>query len=458
VSEGKSVLVVSHAFWPTNVIGAMRPLHLVANLLDKGYEPIVLMFDHWDRTLDDREYGKETAQRVRTVRVHLFGIVNWLRRANAALLPSARQDVGKKRAGPTAGGAVRAMLRKGIVVLDGACDVPLSVAGILMQGMWLGFRNRLDGVFCTAPLFRTLAASALVAKWLHIPLVADFRDLWTLNEYYNTRGRFFRTRIEGWVERFVVNSAAYLIYNTDTAKDLMDAKYPASSDRSFAITNGIVLGEERTGIGVDYDRPFTITHVGSLYLERNPNDFFEGLKQWIERRGDDVRGRVAVRLVGRGTEHAAARARSMGLDAVIETVPQKTKPELAEVFAQSHLLLVCLGYRETSRYVVPAKMYDYIAANRPVIAYAPRDGEVVRLMNELGLEDNVVTGPDERRTQDILDREFDRYLARNSEFFVPPDLKARYNYTAIADRIEQVIARALEEHRKGEKKWTGMPQ
>jgi len=435
----KRVLVVSHAFWPVNVIGAMRPLHVVAEWLREGYEPTVLTLGHWDKKVEDHEYGVHTANRVRIVRVYLFRIVLWLRKLCDWLKP-VHDVAARSRFGP-----VRTFLRRVLDVLVRAVDAPLCKLGVVTQGLWLSVGHRPDCIYCSAPPFQTLLGSALLARCLRVPFVADFRDLWTLNEYFEWRHLSkLRARFENWSERFVLKSASYVIYNTGMAKTMMDVKYPEYADKSSVVTNGILVAGDRVVSNPDADGPFTIVHVGTVYLDRDPSDFLEGLREWMERRGSEVDGRIVVKLVGRGSDRIVERMRADGHKARIEPICQKPKADLGEIFAGAHLLLLCLGYRDGSKYVVPAKMYDYLAMNKPIIAYAPRDGEVARLMKEIGLEGNVVTEPDNSRTMEILDREYDRFVRRDHPFSVAPEVKHRYDYGEIAGKIERVIAQAVD--------------
>jgi len=416
----------------------MRPLHVVGELLRKGYDPTVLTLGHWDKTLEDRQYGAETGTQVRISEVHLYRIVLLLRKLSSCMRQSA---AGRKR-GPCK--LMLSLLLRGIEMLLRVLDAPLCELGILFQGIYLAVRSRPDSIFCSSPPFHTLVGSALLARTVRVPLVADLRDLWTLNEYFELRSAAKMYRwFENCAERFVLKSAKRVIYNTDAAKTMMDAKYPALSARSTAITNGILVDTGNASARTDSDGPFTIVHTGTIYLDRDPGDFIDGLGEWMERR-EDVRGRVEVKLVGRGSQKIADRAAAQGHPARIEAFGQMNKSELAQIISASDLLLLCLGYREKSAYVVPAKMYDYIAARKPIIAYAPRNGEVHRLMNEIGLGDNVVVEPDSGRTAEILDREYHRFIGGEESFSAPTEVIERYKYAAIAGRIEQVIAETVE--------------
>jgi glycosyltransferase involved in cell wall biosynthesis len=231
----------------------------------------------------------------------------------------------------------------------------------------------------------------------------------------------------------------------------MDEKHPSCAEKAFAITNGISpegghYPKDRKANGC-----FTICHLGTLYNDRNPSDFLKGLRQWLDSKGVEFENKVSVTFVGRGSDEVERAAHKYGLENVVRAYGHKTREELPEILGNADVFLLCLGYREASRYVIPAKMYDYIGAEKPVIAFAPTDGEVFNLMRRLGLAANVVTSPDSARVTAILEQEYQRCTSNGNQYSVPHVLRQEYDYSTVSQRIERVISLAIEGHasRKG---------
>ena len=250
-------------------------------------------------------------------------------------------------------------------------------------------------------------------------------------------------RLDNYMERHALARCAYIIYNTPTAKTLMDAKYPAYAGKTFVITNGIIAQDIKDAKGRETNGRFFISHIGALYGDRNPSDFFIGLKRWIDEKGSDFRDKVVVNFVGRGTDRIIRVAEKYGVAEVVKTHEQKSKEALLKILAETDMFLLCLGYRSASKYVIPAKMYDYIGAERPVMAFGPADGEVFNLMKKLGLEENVVFNPDPDKVRRILDREHGRCVLEREHFSVSSEFKEQYDYSLISERIKKVIELAM---------------
>lgn len=448
----KRILIISYAFWPMNIVGATRPIHVVSGLLKKGYRPVVLTTIPWDESLNDKEFGKDIIEQIEVKRVRFFAPVCYLRQKSKAVQSFFRPPIERH--------SNRSLIRRfcerlyGIVntvyqSVSDSLDVIIWNAGIVYYGRQAVRREQVDCVFCTVPPSFSLVSASLVARWAHAPLVADFRDLWTMHEYHDSfagkRRSTLRKKYDNIMERYVLQRCSRIIYNTSTALRLMDAKYPAYTERSTAVTNGIIAESTPDPSARRRNGKFRISHTGGFYGDRNPTDFLKGLKRWLDDKGKGFHNRVIVNFVGRGANLVGKRAGIMGLADVVRTEEQKSKKELGKILTETDLFLLCLGYRQESRYVTPAKMYDYIGAERPVIAFAPAEGEISKLMEELGLKENLITSPNPERVCETLEREYKRFLSESEDYSVPTALKKRYDYSSIAEQVEEVIRQSITE-------------
>jgi glycosyltransferase involved in cell wall biosynthesis len=446
--SNRRILIIAYAFWPMNIIGAIRPLHLVEKLVEKGYQPLVLTTTPWDQSITDMHSTGDFLEKVTINRTIFFLPAYYLRRGRRAILPWMDKLI-QRYASFSIFPRLLRLIKKAFdsltLAADRLFDEPFWNIGILISGFRLVVKEKVDCIFCTVPPGSSLAFAAFLARISKTPLVTDFRDLWTLNENQDALSNNFGSRVRKAAENYALASSAYVIYNTGIAKELMDSRYPHVASRTVAIPNGIQLqknGEyEKPGL----DEKFTICHIGSLYGDRDPADFLDGLKQWLST-NTELAEKVVVRFIGRGSDRVLEQAGRLGLHRLVEVHGHKTKKELLKMLSNTHLFLLFLGYRAASAYVVPAKFYDYLALDKPILACAPKNGEVYNLMREMNLVENVVTKPDSQKIIEILTREYERSLGKGTEFVVPPQLKARYAYSSIAERIAHVIHMAVEKN------------
>ncbi len=89
---------------------------------------------------------------------------------------------------------------------------------------------------------------------------------------------------------------------------------------------------------------------------------------------------VAFVIVGEGLKKAElqAKAAAMGVDNV-RFLPFQPYADLPELLASSDVLLVPLD-KEKSQMSVPSKLYNFLAAGRPILGLAPENSEVAALI------------------------------------------------------------------------------
>jgi glycosyltransferase involved in cell wall biosynthesis len=138
-----------------------------------------------------------------------------------------------------------------------------------------------------------------------------------------------------------------------------------------------------------------ITHAGDFQGKRDPKPFLRAL---AESGLDDVVARFA------GGFRAADRefAESLGLGDRIELLGEVSRRRSLELQRDSEALLLLIpesGGR--GRGVLTGKIYEYLAAERPILAAVPPDGAAAKLVRDTGAG-VVVASDDEAAIREAL--------------------------------------------------------
>ena len=142
---------------------------------------------------------------------------------------------------------------------------------------------------------------------------------------------------------------------------------------------------------------FRITHAGSFFGKRDPRPFLTALSR--------VDGVVARFL---GDFRAADREWSANILDRMELIPYAPHRRSLELQRDSEALLLLIpeaGGR--GRGVLSGKVFEYLAAERPILALVPPDGTAADLLRETGV--GVIVAPDDidgiaRELQAMRDR------------------------------------------------------
>ncbi|HZO92961.1 MAG TPA: hypothetical protein VFB22_04275, partial [Candidatus Baltobacteraceae bacterium] len=130
-----------------------------------------------------------------------------------------------------------------------------------------------------------------------------------------------------------------------------------------------------------------ITHAGSFFGKRDPRPFLTAVKQ----SGLDD---IVVRFLGdfRSTDREWAEAQDFGDR--LELIPYAPRRRSLELQRDSEALLLLIpdaGGR--GRGVLSGKVFEYLAAERPILAVVPPDGAAADLIRAAGA--GVVVAPDD---------------------------------------------------------------
>jgi glycosyltransferase involved in cell wall biosynthesis len=260
--------------------------------------------------------------------------------------------------------------------------------GAVPAGMAMLRRLRPDVLWSTYPI----ATAHLIGLTLHrlsgIAWVADMRDPMVDDEY--PRGRMPR-KVAAWIEARTVASCTRLVCTTPGAIRNYRARYPAiPAERFVLIENG--YDEEDFSAAELVPAParepgaaLVLLHSGIIYpSERDPRPLFAALAALLQD------GRIAgrrLRVVLRAAVHEdllrALRAEH-GLEEVVDIAPPLPYREaLAEMLAADGLLLLQAANCNAQ---IPAKLYEYLRARRPILALTDTAGDTAQAMRDAGID------------------------------------------------------------------------
>jgi glycosyltransferase involved in cell wall biosynthesis len=347
---------------------------------DFGWDPIIVTTSDWYSSVPmDSTFNDEVAHAI-TIRTRAFTRNDWLRMGHLlwrGLMPILAR-LGKDEAWLVEG--LRWRLEKTLFFPDdGVTWLPYAV----YQGLRAVRKYKPELIYATAPPFSTLITGWLVSKISGLPLVVDLRDLWVDNPGRLINGRIKR-KMDAWLEELCLASAAAIITTTRTGADLLRRKYRKKIDLIYTIYNGYdekdFANYPRSVQVKESSETLTISHVGSLYGDRNPVPFLLGLSTFLKRKSDE-RINLKVRFVGKVSSFSDS-FKEYERQGVLEVDEPVEHPEAIEIMARSTVLLLIMPYG--SQKVVYAKLFEYLASGRPILGILPLDGEVAELLRRTG--------------------------------------------------------------------------
>jgi glycosyltransferase involved in cell wall biosynthesis len=409
----KCVLMVTYLFPPVGglgVAGSQRLLKFAKYLPSHGWRPIVLTVKEQsyesyfsvDPSLVTKIPSDSVIVRTRVLRwlTRLLEFKGRLQGRGSTVAQEAQASIEASLAG-TVAPAVPLRASKSLYqsLKDGITDlfeIPDEEMGWIVPGILAGLsafrRHGYEVIFATGRPWTALVIGLLLRRLTGKPLIVDFRDPWMTNPF-RLRYSPMRNRIEGWLERQVIEQAATVIANTHELRAEFIERFPNEPAEKFVtMLNGFdpddfILTLTETPCET---RAFTLTHTGFLYGKRDPKNFLEAVRLCLSR-GLMERKKLRILLVGAAElpYNLADYLKGAGLSDVVQLQGHLPYRESLHYLYRSDALLLLQPGTKTQ---VPSKLFDYIGVGKPILGVSPLDGATSRLLMQHRL--GAVADPD----------------------------------------------------------------
>ena len=363
-------LIVSLYFPPAGGGGVQRPLKFATHLPELGVETHVLAPDDPKWVHRDDELQPPT--------------LAWVHRARY-LGPKGRKPAeelhgtqGLVRLGKQAQLFGRRFLVPDENVSWNLTAIPAAIRIVRSEGI--------DVVLTTSPpssvhLIGAAVKRATSAKW-----VADLRDSVVAHPHRHAERLVVRAKEQGEhaVAKLIASQADAITCVSDAIADEIRERSPRGPVTTIA--NGSDF-DDFAGLERQPSDRFRLTHTGSFFGKRDPRPFLTALKQ----SGLDD---VVVRFLGdfRSADREWAESLELGDSLeLIDYAPRRASLELQRDSEALLLLIPEAGGR--GKGVLSGKVFEYLAAERPILAVVPPDGAAAELIRDAGA--GVVVAPDD---------------------------------------------------------------
>jgi glycosyltransferase involved in cell wall biosynthesis len=388
------VLVITYFFPPVGGVGVQRTLKHVTYLPRWGWQPIVIAPRDPAYPVRDPSLLASVADDVevhRTLSLEPTRLTQAVRRRLGRSTigdGSETRDLGSGAPVREDRGVRQRVLRAIASIWSRAWAAllfPEEAVAWFPSGFLSAFRaarhRGVDVLYSSSPPV-TAHLIAGVTKWATgRPWVADFRDPWVGNAFA-PHASWFRLGWQVRTERWIVAHADAVVVAVESMRDDFRVRYPDRAERVVHIPNG----HDRTELA---DLPvippaapeqFRIVFAGSLYRDHELDAFLSGLEVLLARR-PDLRARLAVEFVGRINEAnvAVARRHAGRLRDLVTFRGFVPRRQALAWLASADALLHLMPPDPGASGIIGAKVLEYLAFDRPILAVVP-NGDGRRLV------------------------------------------------------------------------------
>ncbi len=237
-------------------------------------------------------------------------------------------------------------------------------------------KKRHDAILSSMPFATSHVIACKLKEEFGIPWLADFRDPWTQNQNYNFGA--VRKYFEEKLERRIVGQVDAM---TAAAPAYADAQLQFHQKPVTVITNGFDP-DKLNDPPAPLTEKMTITYTGPIYTGKHrPEILLEALSNLIKRGQIDPKI-VEVRFYGPKRTWLDSKIDEYSLSHVVNQCGAVPRDESIRKQRESQILLL-LNWEDTKgKGWYPLKLFEYMAARRPVLAIGGVPGaDVQRLID-----------------------------------------------------------------------------
>ncbi len=395
----KRVLIITYYWPPSGGSGVQRWVKFAKYLPSEGWQPVIYTPENPELTAVDKTLSAEIPPEAEIIRRPIFepyGIYRKLMGKGAStdiktmIERSSSGDPASVTAA-AAGGDVTP-IRSGSKTwkqrlslwIRGNVFVPDPRVGWVRPSVRFLKKylkeHPVDAIVTTGPPHSMHLIGLRLSCATGLPWISDFRDPWTKMYYLKHLGLSKRTwRRLGKMEQRVLDGSSTVLAVTPLVQEDFQAR---TRTPVAMITNGYDR-EDFSGPEPVPDGFFNIVHTGLFASDGNPLVFWKVLGSMVS---DDPEfaDRLRLRLVGKVDREVFDAIAAAGLREHVVSLGYLDHAGAVREQRGATLLILPLRNDPEYRPILPGKLFEYLAARRPILGIGQEDGAMARVLSETG--------------------------------------------------------------------------
>ena len=368
----KRVLVITYYWPPAGGPGVQRWLKFVTYFKEFGIDPIVFIPDNPHYPITDESIGSELPEGIQIIRFPIkepYGFANLFSKKKITQVSSG--IITKQK---------QSVLEKVLLWIRGNFFIPDARIGWVKPSINF-LRNfiadhHVEAIITSGPPHSLHLIGKSLKEETGIKWVADFRDPWTTIHYHKSLRLAKRAQKKHiTLESEVLTKADHIVVTSATTKKEFQKITQTPIE---VITNGY---DSNDNFKLNLDIKFTLSHIGTLLSNRNPIVLWEALSELCSENPKFSKD-LLIQLAGSVSDAILISIQKYGLmDQCIALGYLSHQKAIQLQYNSQVLLLIEMNLPETKA-IIPGKLFEYLAAKRPILAIGPVDSDVEKIIEE----------------------------------------------------------------------------
>ncbi|WP_344830056.1 glycosyl transferase family 1 [Chryseobacterium ginsenosidimutans] len=377
--EQKKILIITYYWPPAGGPGVQRWLKFAKYLPEFGWKPIIFTPENPSYPLLDESLMKDVPQDLEIIKTKIwepYQLAEKLNKSNKKF-KAGQFDVGKNQSWKS---KLSIWVRGNFFIPDARFFWVKPSTRFLEQYLK---ENKIDVVVTSGPPHSLhLIGLNLKKKFPNLRWIADFRDPWTEISYYK---HLRLTKSSDKKHRQMEND---VFKNADItlATSYTDAEnFRKNGANAVCITNGFDETDASQALQLSdsqtLKQKFTLSYIGVLEQLRNPENLWKTLENLVKTNSDFAEN-FTLKFAGRIDDKILNSIENSGLQNHVLNLGYISHDKAINEMAKSSLLLITNFPNESSKGIIPGKIFEYLATGKQIISFGPNEADVSKILNE----------------------------------------------------------------------------
>lgn len=369
----KKVLVIAYYWPPSGGSGVQRWVKMCKYLPQNGWLPVVYTPLNPALTAVDDTLAADVPAEVEVIRRRIIEPGQFSRKTtNAQVTPINGQKKTLKQ-------RIAMWIRGNLFIPDPRVLWVLPSVRFLCRYLR---EHHVDAIVSTGPPHSMHLIAKMVARRTGLPWVADFRDPWTRMFYFKHLSLTPRAEsLHVKMELSVLDGATRVV----AVSPLVQLDFQQATETPVElITNGFDAQDfpdmPRSSFSSEH---FTLLHAGLFAADGNPTVLWEALGEMVASDSDFARDFRLV-LCGKTDSAVISALCEAGLGDNFTDLGYVDHKSVVQRMKGAAALMLPLRKEPEYRATLPGKLFEYLAARRPVIGVGQKDGAMAAILSSTG--------------------------------------------------------------------------
>lgn len=382
----KKVLIISYFFPPLGWSGVQRTLKFVKFLRNFDWEPIVVTVDNSDFSIKDDSLIKDIPNNLKILRIEELSLKTYTDNIKNQLLEfiSSQFKILEKDFINIYASSIESNFRHIRNILSIPDNKNLWTYNVLKTiSLKLNFKD-IDLIYTTSGPYSAHIIGYNLKQKYDIPWVADFRDEWTNNPYFNPNTENMVFKLQKDLETKILRYCDKVITTSQLSTLNYINNFSLQKSKVKTITNGY---DDEDFIDIPLsckNNKFTIVYTGSLYLIRTPYTFLSSINNLLKKSLLD-KDKIQINFIGTCEQEIYNKITELDIYKTTKFIPYLPHLDSIAEASKADLLLLI----PNSKAICPGKTFEYLRLKTPILALSPKDSVVEDILNKTGCGKNI---------------------------------------------------------------------